>query len=357
MLALGMAALLGVVVDPLPAGASTGTVEVRSGVNVNVRSGPSTSYQILRTVSAGSTLPVLCQVPGQNIAGSVRTTSAWDQLVDGGYVTDAYVAWSGPGPGPCGVAGPAIAAAVISFPARSGATVNERANATTLLAAIGEVPYERPLSVTCQLGGEAESGPAGTSMLWDRLPSGSLVSDAYVAWPAARPVVPWCSLGTGEAPSDHLGFIDWAGRVARQLRGTYHVPPSVTVAQAILESGWGGSPLTQDGNSFFGMKCFGTPGPLAAGCRPYPTQECEDSGCYSTSASFRVYANAAASFIDHANALWTLPRYRAAFDHPTNPDQFAVELQRAGYATSPTYAQTLSEIMAQFDLYRYDSAA
>lgn len=357
MLALGLAAVLGVVVDPLPAGASTGTVQVDRGVNVNVRSGPSTSYQVLRTVAAGSSLAVLCQVSGQDIAGSVRTTSAWDQLADGGFVTDAYVAWSGPVPGLCGAAGPAIAAAVVEFPAYSGATVNQRVNATTLVTAVGDIPHGQPLSVTCQLGGQTEAGPAGTSMLWDRLSTGALVSDAYVAWPAGRPAVPWCSLATAEAPTDHAGFIVWAGALARQLRGTYHVPASVTVAQAILESGWGGSPLTLDGNSFFGMKCFGTPGPVATGCRPYPTQECEDSGCYSTSASFRVYSTAMASFVDHANALWTLPRYRAAFDHPNSPDRFAVELQRAGYATSPTYAQTLTEIMGQFDLYRYDSAA
>src|SRR3954454_16078675 len=148
MLALGLAAVLGVVVDPLPAGASTGTVQVDSGVNVNVRSGPSTSYRVLRTAAAGSSLPVLCQVAGQNIAGSVRTTSAWDQLADGGFVTDAYVAWSGPVPGLCGSA-PAIAAAVVRFPAYSGATVNQRANATTLLTAVGDVPHGQPLSVTC----------------------------------------------------------------------------------------------------------------------------------------------------------------------------------------------------------------
>ena len=94
--------------------------------------------------------------------------------------------------------------------------------------------------------------------MWDWLDSGALVSDAYVAWPAGRPTLPWCYFGAG-SPASHAAFIEWAAAMGRQLRPTYGVPVSVTVAQAILESGWGGSTLSTDGNSFFGMKCFGHP--------------------------------------------------------------------------------------------------
>ena len=191
--------------------------------------------------------------------------------------------------------------------------------------------------------------------MWDWLDSGALVSDAYVAWPAGRPTLPWCYFGAG-SPASHAAFIEWAAAMGRQLRPTYGVPVSVTVAQAILESGWGGSTLSTDGNSFFGMKCFGTPGAGATGCRPYPTTEC-DASCYPTTASFRVYQTAAASFADHAHQLATLPRYRPAFAYAGDPDRFATEIHKAGYATSPTYAQSLIALMRQFNLYRYDALA
>ena len=40
--------------------------------------------------------------------------------------------------------------------------------------------------------------------------------------------------------------------------------------------------------------------------------------------------------------------------HVGDPDRFARELQRAGYATSPTYAVNLSRLMRTYNLYQYD---
>jgi flagellar protein FlgJ len=149
--------------------------------------------------------------------------------------------------------------------------------------------------------------------------------------------------------------VSWAGSLATRVRTTYRVPASVTVAQAILESGWGRSALTQDGNSYFGMKCFDDPGTDASGCRPYATQECAGSSCYATDATFRVYDSALASFSDHARSLASLPRYRTAFDFAGDADRFAGAIAEAGYATSPTYTRDLIAIMRQYDLYRFDA--
>ena len=78
--------------------------------------------------------------------------------------------------------------------------------------------------------------------------------------------------------------------------------------------------------------------------------------CYSTSASFRVYLTSAASFVDHAVQLSTLSRYAGAFAYSQDPDRFAVEVHRAGYATSPTYAENLIGLMRQYNLYRFDAS-
>jgi len=337
-------AVVGAVVVPLPAHAAA-IVSITAGSVLNVRSGPSTGYEVVRTVGADSPLPVSCQVTGELITGSERVTDAWDRLADGRFVSDAYVRWQGNAPGGCG----AIAAAQVS------GYLNQRANASTMLAPTGRVDPSGGLDIACQLGGETISGNAGTSAMWDRLASGQFVSDAYVGWASGRPDVPWCNLTEGGVPGAGEDFIAWAAPMAQQTYVDYKVPASVTIAQAILESGWGRSALTVDGNSFFGMKCFGTPGRIAVGCRPYQTYEC-DAGCYSTSASFRVYLTSAASFVDHAVQLSTLSRYAGAFAYSQDPDRFAVEVHRAGYATSPTYAENLIGLMRQYNLYRFDAS-
>jgi Peptidase family M23/Bacterial SH3 domain len=68
----------------------TGTVNT-SGGDLNVRSGPSTSYSIVRTVSDGQQITITCQVKGQSITGTYGTTTLWDKLSGGGYISDAYV--------------------------------------------------------------------------------------------------------------------------------------------------------------------------------------------------------------------------------------------------------------------------
>jgi flagellum-specific peptidoglycan hydrolase FlgJ len=142
---------------------------------------------------------------------------------------------------------------------------------------------------------------------------------------------------------------------ARATRDRYRVPVSVTLAQAILESGWGRSRLSRNDRNFFGKKCHrGGPGPIAAGCHDYETSECEGTACFRIVGSFRVYRSAGDSFQDHGLHLSSMARYAAAFRHTGEPDLFAAEVHRAGYATDPHYTTKLVGIMTKYDLYRYD---
>jgi uncharacterized protein YraI len=79
------------------AGAASATVEatrrypVAPGVRVNVRSGPGTSYSIVRTLPADVSVPIYCQKPGTTVTGPYGTTKIWDCIGSAEYVSDAYV--------------------------------------------------------------------------------------------------------------------------------------------------------------------------------------------------------------------------------------------------------------------------
>ncbi len=70
---------------PVAAHARTG------GTPLNLRNGPSANYRSPSSVPDGSRLSLACQLPGQLVAGNVRTTDRWDKLTNGLYVSDAYV--------------------------------------------------------------------------------------------------------------------------------------------------------------------------------------------------------------------------------------------------------------------------
>ena len=149
-------------------------------------------------------------------------------------------------------------------------------------------------------------------------------------------------------------FIAAAVAPAQQGQREFQVPASVTIAQAILESGWGKSGLTRNDHNFFGIKCFnGVSGPIANGCHSYATYECEPN-CLPTTATFRTYANATDSFRDHGRFLVVNDRYAPAFAYTKDADQFLYQIWKAGYATSPTYPQNVGGLMKQYNLYQYD---
>ncbi|HIW61073.1 MAG TPA: sporangiospore maturation cell wall hydrolase GsmA [Candidatus Stackebrandtia excrementipullorum] len=151
-------------------------------------------------------------------------------------------------------------------------------------------------------------------------------------------------------------FIDSAGSSAKPSQEEYGVPASVTIAQAILESGWGDSGLAKKANNYFGMKCHDKQtGPIAVDCMETDTRECNDDECWDTTAWFRVYDSVADSFSDHGRNLHENPRYEKAFDHTDDADAFIREVHKAGYATDPKYTDKIVGLMKQYDLYRFNN--
>ncbi len=61
------------------------------GTPLNVRAGTTTTAAIISTIPSGTYVTMSCQKVGQSMTGTYGTTTLWDR-VNGGYVTDAYVA-------------------------------------------------------------------------------------------------------------------------------------------------------------------------------------------------------------------------------------------------------------------------
>ncbi|MER6474524.1 SH3 domain-containing protein [Streptomyces collinus] len=64
---------------------------VAPGVRLNVRSGPGTSYNLVRVLPEGAKVHVYCQSPGTTVTGPYGTSDIWDNISNGEYVADAYV--------------------------------------------------------------------------------------------------------------------------------------------------------------------------------------------------------------------------------------------------------------------------
>ncbi len=148
-------------------------------------------------------------------------------------------------------------------------------------------------------------------------------------------------------------FIDVLGSEAVVLHKEYGLLPSIILAQAILESDWGQSELSAKYHNLFGVKEFGD-GPKAY----MMTKEYVDGEWIDVKAYFKVYPDWKSSLEDHTllfvnGVNWNKDLYKdvlEAKDYKTA----AYALQEAGYATDPTYADKLIEMIEQYDLDQFD---
>ena len=72
---------------PLTVALATTTAYPIIGDNVNCRSGPGTSYSVIRTYPRGHNVTLACQTEGTDVFG----ITIWDKTTDGCYVSDYYV--------------------------------------------------------------------------------------------------------------------------------------------------------------------------------------------------------------------------------------------------------------------------
>jgi len=133
--------------------------------------------------------------------------------------------------------------------------------------------------------------------------------------------------------------------------------PSVMMAQGIIESGNGESKLASVYNNHFGIKCGCTACPcnLLNQYVVLKTDEYDKNGNkYTIEAKFRTYKNTFDGFSDRIDFLKTNRYEKNGVFSARTPQEQTAALQRAGYATSPTYAEKLNKIIADFDLESLD---
>ncbi|MFR0609048.1 LysM peptidoglycan-binding domain-containing protein [Limosilactobacillus mucosae] len=131
----------------------------------------------------------------------------------------------------------------------------------------------------------------------------------------------------------------------------YGVLPSVTVAQAILESGWGQSALSTQAHNLFGIK-----GSYNGQYVTMQTREVYNGQSYYIYDNFRKYANNSESVEDHGNFLYSNSRYANLLGDQSYAS-VARKLQADGYATDPSYASSLIKLVEMYNLTQLDNIA
>jgi uncharacterized protein YraI len=62
-----------------------------AGADLTVRSGPGTGYSAVGSVADGARVTIYCQTSGSTVTGTYGTSSIWDRIGSGRYISDAYV--------------------------------------------------------------------------------------------------------------------------------------------------------------------------------------------------------------------------------------------------------------------------
>ena len=139
---------------------------------------------------------------------------------------------------------------------------------------------------------------------------------------------------------------------AENKKRGYPLFSSVVIAQAICESGWGQSKIMMKANAIFGIKATSS---WKGKVYNANTQECYDGSTYTNiTACFRAYNSLAESISDYFDLITKLERYRKATVAET-PLECITAIKNGGYATSPTYINTIMSIINSNNLTKYDN--
>ncbi len=155
--------------------------------------------------------------------------------------------------------------------------------------------------------------------------------------------------GTTDLPNDYRGdFLKSLLPAALRVSRHHSLPPSIALAQAVLESGWGRSALARRHGNLFGIKAGSSSRAVTMG-----SLEHRDGITRSERCQFQAYSGPEQSLAHHARLLSEDRRYAAAREHR---DDWRGFLQRLAprYATDPRYVQRVSWLVERYQLDRWD---
>jgi hypothetical protein len=148
-----------------------------------------------------------------------------------------------------------------------------------------------------------------------------------------------------DLPRDYRGrfLLGLAPAVIRAGR-THKVPPSVTLGQAIIESGWGRSRMARVDHNLFGVK---------GGGRTVRSREFRNGRWTTIHAAYRRYPDVDAAIAHHAE-LMNGRHFRFARPLWTDWDAYLRAIAPK-YASSPRYVSHVSSMVRLYDLHRWDA--
>lgn len=130
------------------------------------------------------------------------------------------------------------------------------------------------------------------------------------------------------------------------------VLPSVCIAQAALETGWGTSKKMMISHAIFGIKAGKS---WRGKVYSSKTNECYDGVTYTQITDlFRAYDSYEESVKDYYDLITSSSRYEKAINNSDAFDSIK-QIWEGGYATGPKYVENVSTIIREYDLTKYDS--
>lgn len=142
-----------------------------------------------------------------------------------------------------------------------------------------------------------------------------------------------------------MSFITDVMEAAVQIQIKYGLPAACLTAQACLETGYGKSVCKDINTGQYSYNIFNIKGSGPAGSVYVKTWEVYNGVSQSVMAYFRAYNNYEESFSDYVKLITTSSRYAPCVAAKDDPDEYARQLQKCGYATDPDYPVKLISIM------------
>ena len=155
--------------------------------------------------------------------------------------------------------------------------------------------------------------------------------------------------------AQHQEFLTKIAPVALELQEEFGILPSISMAQASLESEWGQSQLAAEFNNYYGIKTDSdNPDDFVI----LPTKEFYDGVYHTVEQKFARYSSFEESMREHAILMQegtseNKDRYKGVLD-AEDYSQAADQLLASGYATDPSYAISIKKVVENWNLNRYD---
>jgi len=133
-----------------------------------------------------------------------------------------------------------------------------------------------------------------------------------------------------------------ANKAAEELGAS----PTMLIAQAALETGWGQKIVSNNSQqSSFNLFNIKADNRWQGEQASVATLEYRDGVAVREKANFRAYQGFEQSFEDFSQFISEAPRYQEALNNISDPASFLQEIQKAGYATDPNYADKVMSVL------------